>query len=265
MKKILVIEDDKKIAHSLKVRLTAAGYDVQTASNGVDGLRAAQDIKPDLAILDMFLPLGAGESVAYRLRQHSPDTPFIFLTARKDEAARKAAEQLSAAAFFEKPYDAAALLEGIEKILKNQGPSRPIKLMPPPVETAATPIPTAGQPKKKLLIIEDDQKIAAALAIRVKAAGYHAVIAHDAVLGMASAVKERPDLVLLDISMPAGNGFAVAEQIQTVIPVAIPIIFLTASKEPEFRQRASDLGAAAFFEKPYDSEKLLATIHRCLN
>ena len=117
---------------------------------------------------------------------------------------------------------------------------------------------------KNILIIEDDQKIAMALALRLKAAGYEATTAYDALTGLNAAVKNPPDLVLLDISMPAGNGFSVAEQIQTLIPTPTPIIFLTASKQPGFREKAKKLGAAGYFEKPYEAEELLGAIQNAL-
>ena len=121
-----------------------------------------------------------------------------------------------------------------------------------------------GKTLKKILIIEDDQKVALGLAIRIKAAGFETVIAHDALSGVRSAIKVKPDLVLLDISMPAGNGFIVAERIQKNISTPIPIIFLTASKRGDFRERASELGAVAFFEKPYDAQELLAVMREAL-
>jgi CheY-like chemotaxis protein len=73
-----------------------------------------------------------------------------------------------------------------------------------------------------------------------------------------------PALVLLDISMPAGDGFSVAEQIQTLIPTPTPIIFLTASKKPDFREKAKKLGAAGYFEKPYEAEELFGAIQQAL-
>jgi DNA-binding response OmpR family regulator len=117
---------------------------------------------------------------------------------------------------------------------------------------------------KKILIVEDDQNIAVALAIRLKSAGYEVTVASDAMRGVAAALKIQPDLALLDISMPAGNGFSVAEGIQSLIPTATPVIFLTASKQPGLRQRAEELGAAGFFEKPYEAEVLLTAIRRAL-
>jgi DNA-binding response OmpR family regulator len=115
---------------------------------------------------------------------------------------------------------------------------------------------------KKILIVEDDRNIATALGIRLKAAGYEVTVASDAITGVAAALKIQPDLALLDISVPAGSGFTVANKIQELIVTAIPIIFLTSSKQPGLRQRAQNLGAAGFFEKPYDADELLTAIKR---
>lgn len=95
---------------------------------------------------------------------------------------------------------------------------------------------------KTILIVEDDMMIARALAIRVKSAGYQALLAHDAVSGVSLARKNQPDLVLLDINMPAGDGFLVAERINRQSTTMIPIVFLTASKQPGFREKARLLG-----------------------
>jgi DNA-binding response OmpR family regulator len=120
------------------------------------------------------------------------------------------------------------------------------------------------RPMKKILIVEDDQNIAKALAIRLKLAGYEVTVASDAMFGVSSAVKIQPDLALLDISLPAGTGFTVADRIKELLPVATPFIFLTASKQPGLREKARELGAVGFFEKPYDAQELLAAIEDAL-
>jgi DNA-binding response OmpR family regulator len=113
----------------------------------------------------------------------------------------------------------------------------------------------------KILLVEDDEKIVKALSVRLKAKGYEVVIAFDAVMGMAKAIEHHPDLCLLDISMPGGNGLTVAQRFQdSTVTVGTPIIFLTASKEPDLREKAMALGAVGFFEKPFESAELLAAI-----
>jgi DNA-binding response OmpR family regulator len=126
---------------------------------------------------------------------------------------------------------------------------------------------TGGDHSKmtKILIVEDDTKIATALAIRLKSEGYEVEIAVDAIMGVASARRLEPDLVILDISMPAGNGFTVAERLRALTQtMSTPFIFLTASKKPGLRERALEVGAVAFLEKPYDPEKLMATVREAL-
>ncbi len=118
---------------------------------------------------------------------------------------------------------------------------------------------------KKILVVEDDKRIVMALAIRLKAKGYDVVAAYDAVMAMSIAMQQRPDLVLLDISMPGGNGFMVADRLQNETTTAgVPMIFLTASKQPGLPERARDVGAVGFFTKPYEAVELLAAIDGAL-
>jgi DNA-binding response OmpR family regulator len=118
----------------------------------------------------------------------------------------------------------------------------------------------------KILVVEDDKNIALALTVRLKAAGYDVMTAPDAVLAVSMALKHRPDLVVLDILMPGGNGFLVAERIHDLeAMLGVPCIFITASRQPGLRDQARRLGAAGFFEKPYDAGELLATIRETLD
>jgi DNA-binding response OmpR family regulator len=117
----------------------------------------------------------------------------------------------------------------------------------------------------KILVVEDDKKIALALSLRLKAKGHEVLVAYDALAGLTQATQKKPELVLLDIGMPAGGGFTLAERMQHLTStIGIPFIFLTASKDPASRARATELGAAAYFEKPYDPEQLLMTIDKVL-
>jgi len=263
MKNILIIEDDLKIVAALEIRLKAGGYTTFTAGDAASGLSKAVQQRPDLIVLDISLPAGDGLQLGRQLRA-LPETrrvPIVFVTANKDPELREKVMDLGAAGLFEKPYDADELLAVIGHALGETGTfRRPIARFSPDAMPVA--FSSSGVSAKKVLIIEDDRKIAMALALRLKSAGYEASMAYDALTGVNDAVKCRPDLVLLDISMPAGNGFAVAERVKTLIPNPTPIIFLTASKQPGFRERAQELGAAGYFEKPYEAEALLAAVHQ---
>ena len=119
--------------------------------------------------------------------------------------------------------------------------------------------------KYKILLVEDDEKILKALSIRLKSQGYDVVVAFDAVMATAQAMQHHPDIILLDISMPGGTGFTVAERLKdSTLTTDIPVIFLTASKEPGLRERAKELGAIGFLEKPFEAQELLALIQQAL-
>ncbi len=118
---------------------------------------------------------------------------------------------------------------------------------------------------KKLLLIEDDEMIVKALSVRLSKSGYDVTVAYDAVLAMTKAMDSRPDLILLDISMPGGNGFTVAERLRaSAITGQTPLIFMTASNQQGLREQARSLGATAFFEKPIDMTQLLGAIAKAL-
>jgi DNA-binding response OmpR family regulator len=119
--------------------------------------------------------------------------------------------------------------------------------------------------KKKILIVDDERDIVKALMIRLKANGYDVVAAFDGAQGVFMAHKEKPDLVILDIRMPAGDGFSVAERLKrSTNTFTIPIIFLTGSPEKNSEERAAKAGARFYIKKPYDAEELLDAIRRAL-
>ena len=132
MKRILVIEDDKNIATALAIRLEAANYEVTTASNGLEGLKQILENRPDLIVMDIWMPIGMGFSVAERLHGLGlSGIPVVFITASKQTGLLEAAKELGAVAFFEKPYDAEQLLETIctalrSKELPNRAPMRSV-------------------------------------------------------------------------------------------------------------------------------------------
>ncbi len=103
------------------------------------------------------------------------------------------------------------------------------------------------------------------MTIRLRTAGYDVVCAGDGQSAIAMAGQEKPDLILLDIGLPAGTGYTVMGRIrQQRSPVAtVPIIILTA-RDPEANRVLAMQGADAFFQKPVDNEALLAKIAELL-
>jgi DNA-binding response OmpR family regulator len=117
--------------------------------------------------------------------------------------------------------------------------------------------------KMKVLVVDDEQDVAKALKVRLKANGYNVVLAYDSVEAFMMANQEKPDLIILDIMIPGGGGFVVAERLkQSQATHRIPIVFLTGI--PGGEERAYKVGASAYVMKPYHPDELLETIHRAL-
>src|SRR5512139_2411251 len=119
--------------------------------------------------------------------------------------------------------------------------------------------------RKKIRIVDDQRDIVKGLMIRLQGAGYDIVTAFDGAQGVFMAHKEKPDLIILDIRMPAGNGFSVAQRLKhSTHTFTIPVIFLTGSPETNAEEKARALGARFYIKKPYDPEELLDAIKRAL-
>jgi CheY-like chemotaxis protein len=118
---------------------------------------------------------------------------------------------------------------------------------------------------KSVLLVDDDSNVLLTIGVRLKSMGYTVYTAKDAVSAVSAVVKNAPDVVVLDISLPAGDGFLVAGRLQNlVVSAATPLIFITASENPRLRERAMKLGAAAFLTKPFGATTLADAIESAL-
>lgn len=119
--------------------------------------------------------------------------------------------------------------------------------------------------KPKILIIDDDSDMRRALHIRLKSHGYETVFASDGLSAMRTALNEHPDLILLDLGLPAGDGFVVMERLQKNTKLScIPVIVLTARECRGNKEKALAAGCCAFFQKPADNGELMGAVERAL-
>jgi len=118
---------------------------------------------------------------------------------------------------------------------------------------------------KKILIIEDDPDVRLGYHIRLKANNYDTFFAADALVSITEARKHQPDLIILDLGLPAGDGFVVMERLKANTHLAvIPIIVVSARDHRGNKDRALKAGAKAFLQKPVDNDELLAVIRQLL-
>jgi two-component system KDP operon response regulator KdpE len=118
---------------------------------------------------------------------------------------------------------------------------------------------------KKILIVEDDADVRMGLHMRLKANHYDTFFAGDALSAMAEVRKHEPDLILLDLGLPAGDGFVVMDRLKAFPALSvIPIIVVSGRSGVANRERVLKAGAKAFLEKPVDNAELLAVIRQAL-
>ena len=117
----------------------------------------------------------------------------------------------------------------------------------------------------KILIIDDDPHLILGLTPRLKANNYAVVTAADAIAAITVARKEAPDLIILDLGLPGGDGFMVLERIRNLPDLSgVPVIVLSARDPVDNRKRSLEGGAVAFFQKPPDNHELLTAIRQAL-
>lgn len=119
---------------------------------------------------------------------------------------------------------------------------------------------------KKILIVEDDLDQTIGLTVRLKANGYQVFCASDGTTAFTQASRLQPDVILLDIGLPAGDGFKVLQWLAGIVSTAvIPVIVLSGRDPVLARPQALQLGAKAFLQKPVDNDALLAVIREVLS
>ncbi len=248
-KKILIVDDDRDLIQGMSVWLRSQGYQTVFAVDAASAVLMTQSEKPDLLILDLSLPAGGGYHVMKSLRSSMAMAaiPIIVITAGDESINRERALAAGAEAFFQKPFESEELLMAIENALGKKARGEP----------------AADSTKGTILIIEDDKDLLRGLLIRLRSQGYTVHTAVDGVSSIGLALKVKPDLIIVDISLPGGDGYQTMTRLRALMPIAhIPIFVITAGNASIHRERAFKAGAEAFFQKPLENERFLAAIQK---
>lgn len=116
-------------------------------------------------------------------------------------------------------------------------------------------------PKKRVVVVDDEVPIARMLKIRLEAQGYEVSLAHDGKHGLDLIQSNHPDLVILDIVLPVIDGFKVCRILKFDATYQnIPVIMLTARSAEESKRLGQQMGADAYFTKPFEPDQLLRKI-----
>ena len=118
--------------------------------------------------------------------------------------------------------------------------------------------------KKQILIADDDESFLAALTIRFRRAGYDVITTLDGYGALAQATTKQPDMIILDVNMPCGDGFSVQTRLTQLGWLLTPIIYITGEKSDRVEMLAKQFDALAVFYKPLDTNELLLTVKKAL-
>ncbi|MGQ9480949.1 response regulator [Chloroflexus sp.] len=240
---ILVIDDDPTVGTMIQ-RLMAPGEAyVVTATTGVEGLRLATDLVPDLIVLDLKLPDLHGLEVLARLRDNAELTnvPIVVLTI--DEQSRRSIT-LPIAEYLVKPVALETLLEGVRRCCRSQSASS----------------------TDHILLVEDDQRLAELLERTLRAAGWSVEVTFDGEAGLAAALARPPRLILLDYVLPKLDGLQFLAQLRTnPVGQTIPVILMTARDlSTDERQQLAASVDAIQHKAELDIETLITHIRNML-
>jgi DNA-binding response OmpR family regulator len=112
--------------------------------------------------------------------------------------------------------------------------------------------------KKRVLVVDDDPDLVKILSINLLAEGFEVSTAFDGVSAVMRAHRDQPDLILLDIMMPAGDGFSVLERLKSSTKTFnIPIVIVSAMPKEDIEEKTKQAGAVRYFSKPFDLQVLI--------
>ena len=241
MAKILIIEDDPDQVKLIKVMLEASGYYMIASNNAEDGIKVAQEEIPDLILMDMILPgmHGLEATLALKKMDSTKDIPVIALTAVSSADFIKECYHSGIVAFVKKPFEAQELIQAIQKHLKPKQ-----KVM------------------KRVLLINYESTMTTMLVMKLIRLGYKVNSVSDSAIGVDLAKKYKPELILLDVFSPSGEGIEVFNKLKSNEETStIPVVLMSSQQEQgDLKTKAESLGAADYIPYPVEIDKIVSRI-----
>jgi PAS domain S-box-containing protein len=233
---ILVIDDDPSVRDLLVRQLGKAGFRVETASNGQEGLHLARKLLPNAITLDVMMPVMGGWSVLSELKADPvlADIPVVMLTIVDDQNQGFA---LGASDYLTKPIDHKRL----SKVLNHYRPKASDRAR------HAASDPGSGHTSGHVLLAEDDDATRLMLQRLLNKAGWSVAAAENGLVALNYLDQQKPDLILLDLMMPTMDGFQFISELRSrpdcsQIPVVVVTAMdLTAAEQQELNGRVEQV------------------------
>ncbi len=233
---VLVIDDDPSVRELLQRFLEKEGFRVETATNGKDGLRRAKELKPNVITLDVMMPGMDGWAVITALKA-DPETahiPVVMLTMVRDKNLGYA---LGAVEYLTKPVDRDQLVAALKRYECHVGGC-------------------------DILVIEDDDMTREMISRMLTKEGWKVTQAENGRVGLGVVANNKPDMILLDLTMPEMDGFEFLEHLRkSDIGRSIPVMVVTAlDLDAEMRGMLSDQVQHILQKGAYSRDDLLKEV-----
>ncbi|HWC50564.1 MAG TPA: response regulator [Nitrospira sp.] len=254
MVKVLVIDDDRMNCELLQAVLTRHGYDVHSATSGIEGLNLFRQHAPRVTILDLRMPEMDGLTVLKEIRAIDPHAPVIILGGGATETQENQARALRVTDFVRKGLSLDVLVEGVNRVV--QQPSKK-------QEAAGFQPGAAAETGETVLVVDDEQLVRDLLVQFLSLRGYRALGVKDGAQALSMTEQAPPDLILLDLMLAGMSGVEVLRRLREK-HFNGAIIIVTGSSDEELLEEAWSLHPQEVISKPIDLEKLLAIIQLVL-
>ncbi len=237
---VLIVDDEPELGWMLKATLLARNFRVVLATSGEEALLLARKHKPDVITLDVKLPDIDGLKLAEIFR-HDPDTRAARMLVVSGYDQREKALKAGASAFLRKPIQTDKLISAIEGLSQ------------------------ASSLRGGVLVVDDDPQICAICVEVLSNMGFDTTSAQNIQAARKAVETQRPDLLLLDVMLPDGDGFTFFEELKAERASSpLPVVFISARSETSAKVRALKLGGDDYLTKPFDALELGARVETVL-
>lgn len=249
-KKILIIEDEQYLAEMYQWKLNKEGYKAEFALDGQAGIDKAIEMKPDLILLDIVMPVMDGYKTLEVLRK-LPDTAktpvYIFSNLGQTEEIEKGMMAGADGYMVKASMTPSQLVDKIDQVLNHQREGSGGEVSSRKKDLTHDCKPSNG---KKVLVIEDQEDIARMYELRLKKEGYEVKLANNGAWGLELALGQTFDLIVLDLVMPALNGLDVLKEIKANrCNRDTPVVVLSNSGQEKDIEEAKQMGATLYLLK----------------
>ncbi len=236
-KKILVIEDEEVIAEVLRDNLRVMGHEVIIANSGIEGLRKAESMHPDIITLDVMMPGLNGIQVLKGLKNNevTKDIPVIIVSV-EGEFNKVEGLKLGALAFLRKPLNFGQLNQRIKSLTE----------------------------RKTVLVVEDSPTVLSLIETRLNSMGYKVICVLNGEDALLKARELKPDIILMDVVLPKEDGFEITKKLKAEAEVAeIPVIAFSGQFSEGIDEKKV-IGADKFLGKKFSAEDLANEVNNFL-